>query len=58
MPAASLDVNTIALLLLLALALQSFCSYFQTLWLAEAGERSLADLRKDIGHGPPEPAWS
>ncbi len=36
------------MVLLVALALQSFCSYFQTLWLTEVGERSLADLRKDI----------
>ncbi len=50
-PAASLDVNTIALVLLLALAIQSICSYFQTYWLTEVGERSLAELRRDVyGH--------
>jgi ABC-type multidrug transport system fused ATPase/permease subunit len=51
LPAGSLDVNTIALVLLLALAVQAFCSYFQTYWLTEVAERSLADLRRDVyGH--------
>jgi ABC-type multidrug transport system fused ATPase/permease subunit len=42
------SINTTALLLMLVLALQSLCSAFQTYWLAEVGERSLADLRRDI----------
>ncbi len=51
LPASSLDVNTIAMVLLLALAVQAVCSYFQTYWLTEVGERSLADLRRDVyGH--------
>jgi ABC-type multidrug transport system fused ATPase/permease subunit len=48
LPAASLGVNTIALVLLLALAIQSMCSYLQTYWLMEVGERSLAALRRDV----------
>src|SRR5262245_10974927 len=39
--------NTTALVLLLVLAVQALCSSFQTYWLAEAGERCLADLRRD-----------
>ncbi len=51
LPASSLDVNTIAMVLFLALAVQAVCSYFQTYWLTEVGERSLADLRRDVyGH--------
>jgi ATP-binding cassette subfamily B protein len=40
-------INSTALLLLLVLAVQALCSSFQTYWLAEVGERSLADLRRD-----------
>jgi ATP-binding cassette subfamily B protein len=51
LPAASLGVNAIALVLLLALLIQAIGSYFQTYWLAEVGERSLAALRRDVyGH--------
>src|SRR6516225_5639779 len=45
--ASGLSTNTIALLLILVLAVQAVCSFFQTYWLAEVGERSLADLRRD-----------
>jgi ABC-type multidrug transport system fused ATPase/permease subunit len=41
------SINTIALLLMLVLAVQALCSSLQTYWLAEVGERSLADLRRD-----------
>jgi ATP-binding cassette subfamily B protein len=47
LPGPRLDINTVALLMLLALAIQSISSYFQTYWLTEVGERSLADLRRD-----------
>jgi ABC transporter fused permease/ATP-binding protein len=46
-PLAGLDINAIAGLLILVLAVQAGCSFFQTYWLAQAGERSLADLRRD-----------
>jgi ATP-binding cassette subfamily B protein len=36
-----------ALLLLLGLSVQAITSAFQTYWLTEVGERSLADLRRD-----------
>jgi ABC-type multidrug transport system fused ATPase/permease subunit len=49
--AGSLGVDRIVLVLLLMLALRSVCTYFQTCWLREVGERSLADLRRDVyGH--------
>jgi ABC-type multidrug transport system fused ATPase/permease subunit len=41
------NINTTALLLMLVLAVQAICSSLQTYWLAEVGERSLADLRRD-----------
>jgi ATP-binding cassette subfamily B protein len=41
------NINTTALLLMLVLAVQALCSSFQTYWLTEVGERSLADLRRD-----------
>jgi ATP-binding cassette subfamily B protein len=41
------SINTTALLLALGLAVQALCSSFQTYWLTEVGERSLADLRRD-----------
>ncbi len=41
------SINTIALLLMLVLSVQALCSSFQTYWLTEVGERSLADLRRD-----------
>ncbi len=40
-------LNATALLLMLVLAVQALCSFFQTYWLTEVGERSLADLRRD-----------
>jgi ATP-binding cassette subfamily B protein len=46
-PALTFSVNAVALLLMAALAVQAVCSFFQTYWLAEVGERSLADLRRD-----------
>jgi ATP-binding cassette subfamily B protein len=46
-PVGAVGVNVVALLLLGALAVQAVCSFFQTLWLAEVGARSLADLRQD-----------
>ncbi len=41
------SINTMAGFLMLVLAVQALCSSFQTYWLAEVGERSLADLRRD-----------
>ena len=41
------SINTMAGFLVLVLAVQALCSSFQTYWLAEVGERSLADLRRD-----------
>ncbi len=41
------DIDSIALVLILALALQAVFSFVQSLWFVEVGERSLADLRKD-----------
>jgi ATP-binding cassette subfamily B protein len=41
------SINTTALLLMLVLAMRALCSSFQTYWLTEVGERSLADLRRD-----------
>ena len=41
------NLNVTALLLMLVLAVQAVCSFFQTYRLAEVGERSLADLRRD-----------
>src|SRR5262249_47730703 len=38
---------TIALLLMGVLAIQACCSFFQTYWLAEGGQRALANLRQD-----------
>jgi ATP-binding cassette subfamily B protein len=50
-PAATLGVDRVALILLLVLVVRAFCSYFQSCWLREVGERSLADLRRDVyGH--------
>jgi ATP-binding cassette subfamily B protein len=45
--ALNLSVNSVTLLLLAALAVQAVSSFFQTYWLAEVGERSLADLRRE-----------
>ena len=42
-----LDLDTAAGLLMLVLAVRAGVSYFQTYWLYEVGERSLADLRRD-----------
>jgi ATP-binding cassette subfamily B protein len=41
------DIDAIASLLMIALALQAVFSYMQSVWFVEVGERSLADLRKD-----------
>jgi ATP-binding cassette subfamily B protein len=41
------NANQVALVLLLLLALQAVFSFCRSLWLAEVGERSLADLRRD-----------
>ncbi|GDX40833.1 multidrug ABC transporter ATP-binding protein [Armatimonadota bacterium] len=41
------NINATTLLLLSVLILQSVTSAFQTYWLTEVGERSLADLRRD-----------
>lgn len=41
------DIDAIALVLTLALALQAALSFLQSIWFAEVGEKSLADLRKD-----------
>ncbi len=46
-PAASLDIDSAAGLLLVVLAARAACSFGQTYWLAQVGERSLADLRQD-----------
>ena len=42
------DANAVAVLLLVTIALQASCSAFQTYWLAEVGERSLAAFRRDV----------
>jgi ATP-binding cassette subfamily B protein len=45
------DVNGVALMLVGVLAVQAACSFANSLWIAEVGERSLADLRRDTyGH--------
>jgi ATP-binding cassette subfamily B protein len=41
------DLSAMAILLMLVLAVQAVCSFFQTYWLSEVGEHSLADLRRD-----------
>jgi ATP-binding cassette subfamily B protein len=41
------NVDVVALLLVGLLAVQAVFSFCQTLWLAQVGERSLADLRRD-----------
>lgn len=45
--ASGMTVNTAAFVLTLVLAIQALCSYMQSFWLAEVGERSLAQLRRD-----------
>jgi ATP-binding cassette subfamily B protein len=42
------NVNTVAMLLMAALAIQAACSFMNTFWLAQVGENGLADLRLDI----------
>jgi ATP-binding cassette subfamily B protein len=42
-----LDVNVIALTLVVVLALQAVCAFLRALWFIEVGERALADLRRD-----------
>lgn len=46
-PQRGIDIDQAALLLLLVLAARAACSFAQTYWLAQVGERSLADLRQD-----------
>ncbi|NTW48333.1 MAG: ATP-binding cassette domain-containing protein [Chlorobiales bacterium] len=41
------DIDHIAMLLLLSLALQAFFSFFQSILFVEVGERSLSDIRRD-----------
>mgnify|MGYP003344844526 CR=1 FL=1 len=41
------SINTTTLLLVAVLVVQSLSTAFQTYWLTEVGERSLADLRRD-----------
>jgi ATP-binding cassette subfamily B protein len=41
------DIDTIALTLILAIALQAIFSFFQSVWFVEVGERALSDLRMD-----------
>ncbi|WP_020473557.1 ABC transporter ATP-binding protein [Zavarzinella formosa] len=43
----ALDMNAAAGLLVIVLAIRAACSFGQTYWLAQVGERSLADLRQD-----------
>jgi ATP-binding cassette subfamily B protein len=43
----SAELNRTALLLVLVLAVQAVCSFFQTYWITEVGERSLASLRRN-----------
>jgi ATP-binding cassette subfamily B protein len=43
-----LGPGTIASALMLVLSVQALCSYFQTYWMAEVGERSLAGLREGV----------
>jgi ATP-binding cassette subfamily B protein len=45
--AVRLNVDAIALMLLGLLALRAVFSFFQVIWFANVGERSLADLRRD-----------
>ena len=46
-PDADLGIDGAAGLLLAVLAARATCSFVQTYWLAQVGERSLADLRQD-----------
>ncbi len=46
-PSETLDINTAAGLLFVVLAFRAALSFVQTYWLAQVGERSLADLRQD-----------
>ena len=46
-PSETLDINTAAGLLFVVLACRAALSFVQTYWLAQVGERSLADLRQD-----------
>src|SRR5690348_768256 len=41
------NIDVIALGLIGVLALQAVCSFVQTYWFVEVGERSLTDLRRD-----------
>ncbi len=46
-PLATLNINTIALMLLAVLAVQAISTFCHTYWLAQVGERALADMRRD-----------
>ena len=41
-------INPIALMLLVALALQAFIAFWRVRWFAKAGESALADIRRDV----------
>ncbi|MCB1099543.1 MAG: ATP-binding cassette domain-containing protein [Verrucomicrobiae bacterium] len=43
----SANINRMALILAGALALQAFIAYWRVRWFARAGERALADIRRD-----------
>ncbi|OWK35073.1 ABC transporter ATP-binding protein [Fimbriiglobus ruber] len=45
--AGGLDIDQAAGMLAVLLAVRAVCSFGQTYWLAQVGERSLADLRQD-----------
>ena len=45
--AISSNINRIAMILTGALALQAFIAYWRVRWFARAGERALADIRRD-----------
>jgi ATP-binding cassette subfamily B protein len=47
MPGAGLSVGRIMGILVAVVAVQTFCSFVHTYWLAEVGERSSAELRQE-----------
>jgi ATP-binding cassette subfamily B protein len=47
-PAPHLSLDAAALALVAVLGLQAVFSFFQSIWFIEVGERSLADLRRDL----------
>jgi ABC-type multidrug transport system fused ATPase/permease subunit len=46
-PMGEFNVNSTALILLGVLAAQGICTFLHTYWLAQVGERALADMRRD-----------